>query len=152
MDFTAPYLENDQVIVVKRFPDQNQSWFSWQKCWRSKRFFGLWCLHRWSDQSTEAAALNEYPENVSALSDLGIGRIDAVIVDSIVARYYITSEKAEYVVLIKVYHQNYTESGSKAIVNYWPRFRMLWMRWLLTTPLLPFPTKWFGEDNAIYKP
>src|SRR5665647_1198887 len=60
MDFTAPYLKNDQVIVVKK------------------------------DSAIKTKA---------DLAGKNIGLIDAVIVDSIVARYYITSEKADYAIL-----------------------------------------------------
>lgn len=99
MDFTAPYLENDQVIVVK-----NDSAIASKADLAGKNIGvqkGSSAFDAFTADaiSTQVAELTEYPENVSALADLGIGRIDAVIVDSIVARYYITSENAEFKIL-----------------------------------------------------
>lgn len=99
MDFTKPYLENDQVIVVK-----NDSAIAAKADLVGKNIgvqkgSSAYDAFTSDEISSQVAELTEYPENVSALADLSIGRIDAVIVDSIVARYYITSENAEFKIL-----------------------------------------------------
>lgn len=43
--------------------------------------------------------IRKYDVNVNAFLDLNAKRIDAVVVDEIVARYYITSNKAKFIVL-----------------------------------------------------
>ena len=48
---------------------------------------------------SELKEVVEYEENVSALQDLGIGRTDAVVVDKVVADWYIKDENADYKVL-----------------------------------------------------
>ncbi|WKY48368.1 amino acid ABC transporter substrate-binding protein [Eubacteriaceae bacterium ES3] len=99
MDFTKPYLENDQVIVVKNGSDIATKADLAGKNIGVQKGSSAYDAFTSDEISTEVADLTEYPENVSALADLGIGRIDAVIVDSIVARYYITSENAEFTIL-----------------------------------------------------
>ncbi|MGL4607125.1 MAG: amino acid ABC transporter substrate-binding protein, partial [Eubacteriaceae bacterium] len=99
MDFSNPYLENDQVIVVKKDSGiTNKAALAGKKIGLQKGS-SAYEAYMADPINKETESMNEYPENVSALSDLSIGRIDAVIVDSIVARYYITSEKADLVVL-----------------------------------------------------
>ncbi|MEG0377879.1 MAG: amino acid ABC transporter substrate-binding protein, partial [Eubacterium sp.] len=99
MDFTKPYLKNDQVIVVKKDSGLTKKADLEGKNVGLQKGSSAYDAFQADDIHTKVANMNEYPENVSAFQDLGIGRIDAVIVDSVVARYYISSEKADYVVL-----------------------------------------------------
>jgi polar amino acid transport system substrate-binding protein len=97
--FTKPYLANAQVLVVMGNSD----------------------IHKLDDltgkvvglqgQSSAADALNaseikskfktvtEFKDNVLALSDLKIGRLDAIVIDEIVARYYMSKEKDTFRIL-----------------------------------------------------
>ncbi|MPN02723.1 L-cystine-binding protein FliY [bioreactor metagenome] len=43
--------------------------------------------------------LKKYSDNVAALMDLKTGRLDAVVVDEIVGRYYIAKKPGDYVIL-----------------------------------------------------
>jgi polar amino acid transport system substrate-binding protein len=43
--------------------------------------------------------LKKYPDNVAALMDLKTGRLEAVVVDEIVGRYYIAKKPGDYTVL-----------------------------------------------------
>ncbi|WKY45342.1 amino acid ABC transporter substrate-binding protein [Eubacteriaceae bacterium ES2] len=99
MDFTEPYLENDQVIVVKSDSEIATKADLAGRNIGVQKGSSAYDAFTADEISSQVAELTEYPENVSALADLGIGRIDAVIVDSIVAKYYITSENAEYKIL-----------------------------------------------------
>jgi polar amino acid transport system substrate-binding protein len=49
--------------------------------------------------ASKIKTVTEFKDNVLALSDLKIGRIDAVIIDQLVADYYMTKEKDTYKVL-----------------------------------------------------
>ena len=99
MLMTKPYLKNDQVIVVKKDSGIAKKADLEGKNVGLQKGSSAYDAFEADDIHTKVAGMNEYPENVSALQDLGIGRIDAVIVDSVVARYYISSEKADYVIL-----------------------------------------------------
>ena len=41
----------------------------------------------------------KFPDNVAALMDLKTGRLDAVVVDEIVGRYYTSKKSGEYAIL-----------------------------------------------------
>jgi polar amino acid transport system substrate-binding protein len=43
--------------------------------------------------------LKKYGDNVTALMDLSTGRLDALVVDEVVGRYYVAKKPGEYVVL-----------------------------------------------------
>lgn len=98
--FTQPYMENKQIIVV--LPDSKIK----TKADLAGKVVGA------QDGSTSIDAmekepavmksfkeLKKYGDNVSALLDLKAGRVDAVVVDEIVGRYYMTKKPGEYVVL-----------------------------------------------------
>lgn len=90
--FTRPYLENSQVVVVladsplSGLPDL------------AGKEVGLQSLSSAAD-ALAASPINdtvghvsEFPDNVLALTDLKTKRLDAVIIDEVVARYYISKE------------------------------------------------------------
>jgi polar amino acid transport system substrate-binding protein len=98
--FSTPYLNERQVVVVKKdntsiaAPDDLKG-----------KIVGV------QKGSTSEDAIKDtkstfkdtklYDENIAALQDLKIGRIDAVVVDELVARYYIKEKADTYKVLEK---------------------------------------------------
>lgn len=152
MDFTVPYLENDQVIVVKKdSPIKTKADLAGKNIGLQKGS-SAYDAFMADPISTQTAAMNEYPENVSALADLGIGRIDAVIVDSIVARYYITSEKADYVVLEEsLAPELYGVGIKKGNTELQTRIQDALDAMIADGTAAEISTNWFGED-IIYKP
>lgn len=93
--FTKPYLENSQVVVVLA-----GSSLSALKNLVSK--VGLQSLSSAADAldaspvKAELKDVSEYPDNVLALTDLKSGRVDGVVIDEVVARYYIAKEPDTY--------------------------------------------------------
>ena len=100
INFTDPYLANDQIIVVQKDSPINS------KADLAGKTVGL------QMGSTSENALNKDPEvvkslkdvrkfenNTLALMDLSAGRVDAVVVDEIVGRYYIAKKPGTYRVL-----------------------------------------------------
>jgi polar amino acid transport system substrate-binding protein len=98
--FSKPYLENHQIIVVKA--DSKIA----AKADLSGKTVGLQ-LGSSSETALNAdtatvgtlKGVRKYPNNVEALMDLSAGRVDAVVVDEIVGRYYIAKKPGEYKVL-----------------------------------------------------
>ena len=100
MDFTNPYMNNDQVYVVL-----NDSSYQSAEDLKGKNVCG-------QEGSTGEAAMNAneelknsfaqfktYPEFTSCYMDLDAGRMDAVVVDSVMADYYMTKVPNKYRVL-----------------------------------------------------
>ena len=91
--------------------------------------------------------MNEYPENVSALQDLGIGRIDAVIVDSVVARYYISSENADYIILDEsLSPETYAVAVKKGNTELQGKIQKAIDDMVADGTAAEISKKWFGED------
>ncbi len=151
MDFSKPYLENDQVIVVKKDSTIKTKADLAGKNIGLQKGSSAYDAFMADPINTETAAMNEYPENVSALSDLGIGRIDAVIVDSIVARYYISSENADYVVLDEsLSPELYGVAIKKGNIELQTKIQEALDAMNEDGTAGEISTKWFGED-IVYK-
>ena len=98
--FTAPYMENHQIIVVKGDSSIKT------KADMAGKLIGVQDGSSAVDAITrdEATArsfkdLKKYGDNVTALMDLSAGRVDAVVLDEVVGRYYTAKKPGEYVVL-----------------------------------------------------
>ncbi len=97
--FSKPYLENAQVVVVKKDSDMNAiaamegKNIGIQKGSTALDAFLADPIHEKVKETVE------YPDNVAAFKDMEIGRIDAVVVDEVVARYYITENNMDFVVM-----------------------------------------------------
>ncbi|KHL92218.1 amino acid ABC transporter substrate-binding protein [Paenibacillus sp. FSL R10-2736] len=94
--FTKPYLENSQVVVVLA-----DSALSTLKDLAGKEV-GLQSLSSAADAldanpiKAELKGVSEFTDNVLALTDLKSGRLDGVVIDEVVARYYIAKEPETY--------------------------------------------------------
>lgn len=101
MTFTKPYLENKQVIVVKNGSNITK------KADLAGKSIGCQKGSTAEDalmddpisKKIKGAAASEYDENVSAFQDLNAGRIDAMVVDSVVANYYIKEHNVNFTIL-----------------------------------------------------
>ena len=97
--FTKPYMENSQVVVtlkdseVKKLDDL------------AGRTVGLQSLSSASDAlnanpiQSKIKTVTEFSDNVLALSDLKSGRLDAVIIDEVVIKYYMSKEQDTFKIL-----------------------------------------------------
>ncbi|CAM3068593.1 amino acid ABC transporter substrate-binding protein [Filibacter tadaridae] len=97
--FTKPYLSNAQVIAtlaesdIKKLDDLDG------------KIVGLQALSSASDALSanpiekKVKTVSEYADNVLALTDLKIGRVDAVVIDEVVIDYYMSQEKGTYKVI-----------------------------------------------------
>lgn len=98
--FTSPYLENRQIIIVT-----SKSGIA-KKADLAGKVVGVQDGSSAVDAITkdEATAkslkeLKKFGDNVTALMDLSVGRLDAIVVDEVVGRYYTTKKPGEYKVL-----------------------------------------------------
>ena len=100
MAFTGAYLDNAQVAIVK-----NDSGIK-SLSDLSDKFIGVQAgSSAWEAVSADTNLLNsikgvvEFEENLTALNDLGIGNIDAVVMDLVVAEYTIKQANYPYTIL-----------------------------------------------------
>ena len=98
--FTAPYMENHQIIVVTA-----------QSAIKTKADLAGKVVGAQEGSSAVDAVKKEdavfksfkefktFGDNVTALMDLSTGRIEAVVVDEVVGRYYVAKKPGDYAVL-----------------------------------------------------
>jgi len=100
MAFTDPYLENTQIIVVPIDSDiQSKADLAGKKVGLQQDSSALNALM--ADEETYASIeeVVQYPDNFEALLDLQSSRIDAVVVDEVLGKYYINKNPGIYEVL-----------------------------------------------------
>jgi polar amino acid transport system substrate-binding protein len=97
--FTKPYLKNSQVVVVAA-----NSGITKLADLAGKEV-GLQSLSSAADAlegnaiKSQIKKVTEFPDNVLALADLKIGRIQAVVIDEIVANYHMSKDKSGFKLL-----------------------------------------------------
>jgi polar amino acid transport system substrate-binding protein len=100
LDFTKPYLDNEQVLVVK-----SDSGIASLKDMAGKTVglqSGSSAQEAVDGNAEFASSLKDkvmFKDNVTALNDLEIGGVDGVVMDSVVANYSIAATKKPFTVI-----------------------------------------------------
>jgi len=98
--FTAPYMENHQIIVVKDGSAiQSKADMAGKVIGVQDGSSAVDAIEKDADTAASFKELKKYGDNVTALMDLSTGRIEAVVLDEVVGRYYTAKKPGEYVVL-----------------------------------------------------
>lgn len=95
MDFTKPYLANRQIIVVKNDSEVNSKQDLENKNVGVQADSSAFEAVR-KDTDSPTFMILTYADNISAFTDLDVGRLDAVVVDEIVARYYLQNNDTNF--------------------------------------------------------
>lgn len=97
--FTSPYLENRQIIIVTaKSPIKTKTDLAGKVVGVQEGSSAVEAI----EKDTAAKGLKElrkFGDNVAALMDVSTGRLDALVVDEVVGRYYTAKKPDEYVVL-----------------------------------------------------
>lgn len=148
--FTKPYLENSQVVIV--LADSSIA----KLADLAGKEVGLQSLSSAADAldanpiKAEVANVSEFADNVLALTDLKTKRLDAVVIDEVVARYYMSKEPntfrlldetlapEQYGIGIKKGNESLLDELQKALdeIN-------------SDGTAAEISTKWFGEDKVL---
>lgn len=149
--FTKPYLKNSQVVVIPadstitKLDDL------------ADKTVGLQTLSSAADAldaspiKSKLTKVSEFPDNVLALTDLKTKRLDAVVIDEVVAKYYMSKDKDSYKLLDEsLAPEEYgigVKKGNEALLKQ------------LQTALdalhkdgtaAKISEKWFGEDKVLH--
>lgn len=149
--FSKPYLENNQIIAVRTddgIKDKSEL---------VGKTIGV------QSGSTAEDALNAddvlggncspkgYAENITALQDLKLGRVDAVVIDEVVARYYTTKEPAVTVLDGSLAEEVYVVAFKKDNTELQTKFMEAFDKVANSEKATEIGEKWFGKD-VILKP
>ena len=149
MYFTTPYLENDQVIVVKKDSSINsvsdlagktvgcQKGSSAEDALKANPIY----------DKIAGGSPTEFDENVSCFQDLDAGRIDAMVVDSVVAKYYIKKHNSDFkIVGESLQPEQYGVAVKKGNTKMLNKIQKALDDMKADGTAGKISTKWFGED------
>jgi polar amino acid transport system substrate-binding protein len=98
--FTKPYLADRQIIVVKKGSAiTDKKGLAGKKVGIQAGSSAIDALNKDTVTAKSIKELVQFDNNSDALLDLKSGRIDAVVVDEVVGRYYLAKQAADYAVL-----------------------------------------------------
>lgn len=96
INFTAPYMNNRQVIVVQmNSPIQTKADLAGKVVGLQMGSSSVNALYSDPELVQSLKDIRQYATNAEALMDLQIGRLDAVVVDEMHGRYYYISKKPD---------------------------------------------------------
>ncbi|MDD4508989.1 MAG: amino acid ABC transporter substrate-binding protein [Eubacteriaceae bacterium] len=153
MDFTKPYLENDQVIVVKNGSTiAKKADLEGKKvgCQKGSSAYDALMADAISGK-IDGGKPTEFDENVSCFQDLDAGRLDAMVVDSVVAKYYIKKEDAKFTILSEsLSPEKYGVAVKKGNTDMLNKIQKAIDEMEADGTAAKISKDWFGED-IIYK-
>jgi polar amino acid transport system substrate-binding protein len=98
--FSNAYMENRQIIVVAgNSPIKTKADLAGKVVGVQEGSSSIDAIEKDAATLKSFKELKKFGDNVAALMDLKVGRLDAVVVDEIVGRYYIAKKPGEYKVL-----------------------------------------------------
>lgn len=147
--FTKPYLENSQVVItLAESPITTLDELEGKEV-------GLQALSSAADALAasplhEKVNTSEFKDNVLALTDLKTKRLDAVIIDEVVARYYMSKEEGTFKLLDEsLAPEQYgvgVKKGNEALLN---DLQKALDELNADGTAAEISTKWFGEDKVL---
>ncbi|SMC35346.1 amino acid ABC transporter substrate-binding protein [Sporomusa malonica] len=98
--FTKAYMENRQIIVVAaNSPIKTKTDLAGKVVGGQEGSSSIEAIEKDAATMKSFKELKKFGDNVAALMDLKTGRLDAVVVDEIVGRYYIAKKPGEYTII-----------------------------------------------------
>lgn len=151
-ELSRPYMSNDQVIVV-----MNDSTI------KAKADLAGKVVAAQSDSSglealtadaiyaeIKASAAKEYADYVTAMGDLELGRCDAIVMDSVVANYYIAENGKNMIVLDeKMSAEEYGIGFKKGNSELLAAVEGAMSELAAEGKIAEISNKWFGKDDII---
>ncbi|AZS18157.1 amino acid ABC transporter substrate-binding protein [Paenibacillus lutimineralis] len=148
--FTKPYLENSQVIVTlvdSEIAGVNDL---------AGKVVGLQAQSSAADAldanpiKDKIKTVSEFSDNVLALSDLKTKRLDAVIIDEVVARYYLSQEEGTFKILDESLAPELygigVKQGNEELLN---KLQQALDELNSDGTAAEISKKWFGEDKVL---
>ncbi|MGS5018666.1 amino acid ABC transporter substrate-binding protein [Paenibacillus polymyxa] len=148
--FTKPYLKNSQVIVVPATSSLSKL------ADLAGKTVGLQTLSSAADAldanpiKSKLKSVSEYPDNVLALTDLKTGRLDAVVIDEVVAKYYMSKEQGTYKLLDEsLAPEEYGIGVKKGNEELLKQLQSALDELHKNGKAAEISKKWFGEDKVL---
>lgn len=148
--FTKPYLKNAQIVVtlaksnISKLDDLTGKNVGLQSLSSAEGALNGSAI------KSKIKTVSEYKDNVLALSDLKIGRVDAVVIDEVVAKYYMSKEKDTFKILDEsLAPEEYgvgVKKGNEKLLN---ELQKALDEINKDGTAAKISEKWFGEDKVL---
>ncbi len=100
MLFTKPYLNNKQIILaIKDSSINSKADLAGKTIGLQKNSSAVDAVNKDEETSKAIKEIVQYSDNILAFKDLEIGRVEAVVVDEIAARYYLEQNETNFRIL-----------------------------------------------------
>lgn len=151
VEFTKPYLQNEQVLVVaKDSPYQVKADLEGKTVGAQVESAGLEALRADTEFSDTFADLPEYDDYMAALLDVGSTRLDAIAMDRVVIAYIMSQQPDKFRVLDESLEDEYYGIGcAKGAVALREAIDQAMDELYEDGSIDALSTKWFGENIVI---
>lgn len=149
MTLSKPYLANRMIIITNQnSPLANKSDLEGKKVGLQTGSTAVTALEK--DPISKKLSQVTYDNNVLALTDLNIGRIDAVVMDEVVARYMLTKSKNLYKVLEDSFDEEfYAIAFKKGNTELKDKVEKALQEIVAEGTATKISQKWFSEDIVL---
>ncbi len=148
MNFTKPYLGNRQIIIVQKdSPIATKADLAEKTIGLQAGSSAKIAVEKDTATFESFGRLVEFTSNDEALMDLSAGRLDAVVVDEVVGRYYTTLKPDTYVVLTENFgEEEYGVGVRKSDEAFLAELDKTLDAMKADGTVAQISEKWFGED------
>jgi len=146
--FTTPYLENHQIIVVlEKSPIANKAALKGKVIGVQDGSSAIEAITKDEATAKSFKELKKFSDNVTALMDLSAGRLDALVVDEVVGRYYTAKKPGDYRVLDENFGtEDYGVGTRKDDSELMAKLQKALDDMKADGSAAAISTKWFGKD------
>ena len=146
--FTTPYLENHQIVVVTdKSPIKAKADLAGKVVGVQEGSSAVDAIQKDEATAKSIKELKKFGDNVTALMDLSAGRLDALVVDEVVGRYYTAKKPGEYRVLDDNFGtEDYGVGTRKDDTELMGRIQKALDAMKADGAAAAISTKWFGKD------
>lgn len=149
--FSKPYLNNSQILVVRAdSPVNDRAGLAGKILGTQEGSSSIEALDKAADFKNSLQDVKKYGDFVNAFMDLEVGRIDGVLVDSVVGRYYMSKKPGSYKVIDdKMGAEEYgvgMRQEDKALQD---KLNEVLKQMSEDGTMTKLSQKWFGEDITI---
>ena len=145
--FTSPYLENHQIVIVTAAsPVKSKADLAGKVVGVQEGSSAVEAIEK-DAAAKSIKELKKFGDNVAALMDLTTGRLDALVVDEVVGRYYIAKKPGEFVVLDEHFGtEEYGVGVRKDDVELLGKLQKAMDEMKQDGSAARISTQWFGKD------
>ena len=146
--FTTPYLENRQIIVVtEKSAIKTKAELAGKVLGVQDGSSAIEAVQKDEATAKSIKELKKFGDNVTALMDLTAGRLDALVVDEVVGRYYTAKKPGEYRVLDENFGtEDYGIGTRKEDTELMGKIQKAMDDMKKDGSAAAISTKWFGKD------